>query len=85
MPDPVDGYGHAYAPGRKGIYFIRQPSDGRRRGLAFFSFASHRTTTLAEIPRPVGIGFAISPDERLVLYSQIDHVASDLMLVENFR
>jgi hypothetical protein len=85
MPDPVDGYGHAYAPGRKGIYFIRQPSDRRGRTLSFFSFANRQTRTLAEIPRPVELGFAVSPDERLLLYSQIDHVASDLMLVENFR
>jgi eukaryotic-like serine/threonine-protein kinase len=85
MPDPVDGYGHAYAPGRKGIYFIRQPSHGRGRGLAFFSFARHQTTSLAEIPRPISLGFALSPDERLVLYTQTEHVSSDLMLVENFR
>jgi Tol biopolymer transport system component len=85
MADPVDGYGHAYAPGRKGIYFIRQVSDGRGRALAFFSFASRQTTTLADISHPVGLGLALSPDERLVLYSQIDHVASDLMLGENFR
>jgi hypothetical protein len=85
MPDPVDGGGSAYAPGREGIYFIRQVGDGRRRALVFFSFASRQTTTIAEIPRPVGLGFALSPDERLVLYSQMDHVGSDLMLVENFR
>jgi eukaryotic-like serine/threonine-protein kinase len=85
MPDPVDGGGSAYAPGRKGIYFIRQPTDGRGRALAFFSFATRQTTTLADISHPVDLGFALSPDERMVLYSQIDHVASDLMLVENFR
>jgi Tol biopolymer transport system component len=85
MPDLVDGNGAAYAPGRKGIYFIRQPTDARGRTLSFFSFASHQTTPISEIPRPVTHGFAVSPDERLILYSQIDHVTSDLMLVENFR
>jgi eukaryotic-like serine/threonine-protein kinase len=85
MPDPVDGYGHAYAPGRKGIYFIRQPSDGSGRTLSFFSFANRQTTILADIAHPVELGFALSPNERLVLYSQIDHVESDLMLVDNFR
>jgi eukaryotic-like serine/threonine-protein kinase len=85
MADPVDGYASAYAPGRKGIYFIRQASDGRGRALAFFSFASRQTTILADISHPVDFGFAVSPDEQLILYSQIDHVASDLMLVDNFR
>src|SRR2546421_8218027 len=85
MPDPVDGGGFAYAPGRRGIYFIRQPSGSHARTLSFFSFANRQITSIAEIPRPVDLGFAVSPDERLVLYSHIDHSASDLMLIEHFR
>ena len=85
MPDPVDGGGFAYAPGHRGIYFIRQPSGSHARTLSFFSFANRQITSIAEIPRPVDLGFAVSPDERLVLYSQIDHSASDLMLIEHFR
>jgi hypothetical protein len=37
------------------------------------------------IEKPLWQGLAVSPDERSVLYSQIDQQIFDLMLVENFR
>ena len=85
MSYSVAANGSAYAPGREGIYFIDQASHIAKQRLAFFSFATGRTTTLAQIPKPVELGLAVSPDEREVLYSQVDHVSSELMLVENFR
>jgi Tol biopolymer transport system component len=75
----------AYAPGRKGVYFIREASPGRKRNLVFLRLADSRMIILAEISRPLDFGFAVSPDERMILYSQIDHVTSELMLVEHFR
>jgi hypothetical protein len=33
----------------------------------------------------VNLGLAVSPDERTILYAQIDHVSSELMLVDKFR
>lgn len=77
--------GSTYAPGRKGIYFIRQASPGGKQSLVFLRFADGQMTTLAEISRPLELGFALSPDERTILYSQIDHASSDLMLVEHFH
>lgn len=38
-----------YAPGRKGIYVIRDASAGRKRNLVFLRLADGQTTTLAEI------------------------------------
>ena len=49
--------GSTYAPGRKGIYFIRQVSPGGKQSLAFLSFANGQIATLAEISPPAGIGF----------------------------
>lgn len=85
MTDPVEVIGSAYVPTRNGIYFIRQPGPGEKRILAFSSFANGKITTIAEMSRPLDLGMAISPDGQTLLYSQVDHVGSDLMLVENFR
>jgi hypothetical protein len=85
LSQAVSAVGSAYAPGRKGIYFIRQASPGGQQSLAFLHLADGQITTLAEISRPLEYGFALSPDERTILYSQIDHVTSELMLVEHFR
>ncbi|MBV9306762.1 MAG: PD40 domain-containing protein [Acidobacteriaceae bacterium] len=81
----VSAMGSAYAPGRKGIYFIRQAGPSGQQSLVFVRLPNGQKTTLAEISRPLEFGLALSPDERTILYSQIDHVSSDLMLVEHFH
>ena len=51
-------------------------------------FATRRTTRVALLARTPGSyirALALSPDERALLYVQIDGSASDLMLLENFR
>jgi hypothetical protein len=70
----------------QGIYFIRPTGQRSGKELAFLGFAnSSQVTSIVTIPRAVTFGLALSPDERLILYSQIDQVGSDLMLVENFH
>jgi hypothetical protein len=77
--------GTAYALGKHGIYFIRPAGQGGGQELAFLDFATSQVASVATIPRSVSLGLALSPDEQLILYSQIDQVGSDLMLVENFH
>jgi Tol biopolymer transport system component/DNA-binding winged helix-turn-helix (wHTH) protein len=77
--------GSAYALGKQGIYFIRSVGQGGGQELAFLRFANHQISPIITIPRSVTDGLALSPDERLILYSQRDHVSSNLMLVENFH
>ena len=81
----VAGLGSAYAPGKEGIYFIRPTGQGSGQELAFLRFATSQVTSVATLPRSVALGLALSPDERLILYSQRDQVSSNLMLVENFH
>jgi sugar lactone lactonase YvrE len=77
--------GSAYAPARRGIYFIRPVKDHKKQELAFFRFATGKTTTITPIPGHVSLGLTLSSDERLILYGQTDQLGSDLMLVDNFH
>jgi Tol biopolymer transport system component len=81
----VAGLGSAYALGKRGIYFIALPSGRIGQHLAFLNFATGQVTSLADIPRAVDLGLTISSDEQILMYSQLDHVNSDLMLVEHFH
>jgi Tol biopolymer transport system component len=73
-----------FAMGRRGIYFER---GGVASGftISFISFSDHVVRDLVTINAPVGDGITVSPDERSIVYSQIDHSGSDLFLVENFK
>lgn len=67
-----------------GIYFM----SGYFAGPCFIRFFSLRTgvtTTLASIKAPVDEGLSVSPDRRHILYSELDQISQDLMLVKNFR
>jgi len=72
----------AWAVTASGLWFIDR--DTKPRSLKFRSF-SGKTRTVAEIDKPVSWGLTVSPDERTILYSQLDQSGSDLMLVEGFR
>ena len=55
--------------------------------IEFYSFATGRLARVAELPKARGytLGLSVSPDDKWILYSQLDRLDSDLMLVENFR
>jgi Tol biopolymer transport system component len=75
-----------WAPTASGIYFI--DGDPPRPGIHFLAFATAKVQRIADIPgRPEigGGGLALSPDGRSLLFSQVDEIASDIMLIEAFR
>jgi Tol biopolymer transport system component len=87
-----------WAATEKGIWFMeRQGSEvdpglwsmesavSERAYLRFYSFASHHTTTASVIPKSPAGGLALSPDGHTILYSQVDHKAYEIALLENFR
>jgi hypothetical protein len=71
-----------------GIYFVN-PERGALPGVDFFDFATGRIHRVVDLTGRPAAGFggrpAVSPDGRSLLFTQIDEVKSDLMLVENFR
>ena len=68
-----------------GIYFIPEPGADGKSSIQFLSFATGKVKTVAPISGPPYEGLSVSPDGRSLLFSQVDEVGSDLMLVENFR
>ena len=74
-----------FAVVKEGIYFIPRPDSASRCSIQFFDAATTRTRLIATIEKPVRWRLSVSPDGRWILYSQVDEVGSDLMLVENFR
>lgn len=81
----VAGLGSAYALAKRGIYFVALAQGSIEQHLAFLNFSTRQVTSLTDIPRSVGLGLSVSPDEQILLYGQTDHLNSDLMLVQHFR
>ena len=79
-------YSSNFVAVEKGIYFI-SAAQGQDIGFAteFYEFATRRRRVLATTGKSFSWGLALSPDGRSLVYPVVDHVSSNLMLVENFR
>jgi Tol biopolymer transport system component/DNA-binding winged helix-turn-helix (wHTH) protein len=74
-----------FAPVDQGIYFVPRREPTAPGSIQFLSFAEGRIATIIPIAKPVFVGLTVSPDRQSILYTQMDHEGSDLMLVEHFR
>jgi hypothetical protein len=74
----------AWVPSASGLYFINPDP---RPGIDFLDFTSSRVTRVVDIPGRFATWtqLAISGDGRRLLYCQQDSIASDIMLIQNFR
>jgi Tol biopolymer transport system component len=75
-----------YAVTSKGVYYVASPPrpDGAS-SVQFLDFATRADTTIAPIDARVDLGLAVSPDGKYLLFTKIDYLGADLMLVEKFR
>jgi Tol biopolymer transport system component len=78
-----------WAVARDGICFFDW-KDAVHPLIQFYNFRNRRSTTVYEFPRGTNVGtgdtaISVSPDGRWILYTQVDQVGSNLVLVENFR
>jgi Tol biopolymer transport system component len=79
------GFWGYWAVAEKGVYFIDQQPEGTGRGIYFYDFATHRVRPVAMLERRIMIGdsgFALTPDGRSILFTQIDQSGSDIMLAD---
>jgi hypothetical protein len=86
MEFPKPGYWGYWALAGNGVYFVN--SDVRPFALEFLDLATARVVRVAVLAKPPVAwesGLALSPDERSLLYLQVDQVNSDIALVENFK
>jgi hypothetical protein len=60
------------------------PADAPR-SLRPFDFTTKQIRDFFEIQKDFSFGRSVSPDGRWVLYSQLDEVNSDIMLVDHLR
>jgi Tol biopolymer transport system component/DNA-binding winged helix-turn-helix (wHTH) protein len=79
------GYYGYWAVVENGIYYLDTMA---KPGIAFFNTTTHRTTRVFDLenrPARQAPGLAVSPDKRTILYTQLDALNSDVILVDNFR
>jgi serine/threonine protein kinase len=84
MPPLAGEWEGEWALGRSGIYFL---DIGPPAVFDFLDFATAKVRRVAGIPGRPGPwrSLGLSPDERALLYSQVDGVTGDIMLIENFH
>ena len=79
------GYWGYWALVKNGFYYLETTG---KPTIAFFDFTTRRTTKVFELenrPAREATGMAVSPDGRTILYTQLDALSRDVVLVENFR
>jgi Tol biopolymer transport system component/tRNA A-37 threonylcarbamoyl transferase component Bud32 len=77
---------YAFTVIESGIYFAGgyDPAS-RMTPLRLYRFADGKTVELGHLTKPLRLTLGVSPDEKWLLYSQLDTSIDDLMLVENFQ
>jgi len=80
------GYWGYWAVVENGIYYLDTTTT--KPGIAFFDITIHRTTRVFDLENRPAIqapGLAVSSSKGTILYTQLDVLTRDIILVENFR
>ena len=69
----------------KGIYFTPRLKPDGSTAIQVLRFADGKVESIVTLPKPIWFGLGVSPDERAILFAQVDREESTLMLVDPFR
>jgi Tol biopolymer transport system component len=79
------GYWSYWALVENGIYYL---DTAAMPGINFFDLTTQRTTRVFDFenhPAREATGIAVSPNGKTILYTQLDALSRDIVLVENYR
>ena len=82
------GYWGYWAVVEDGIYFTDPSAAGSSPVISFYRLADHRLRKIVTLDKPASEGdsaFAVSPDRKNLLYTQIDQSGSDILVMDNYR
>jgi Tol biopolymer transport system component len=71
-----------FAVGSRGVYFASAPNPAAAPVIRFLPYGSRKSVEVVRLPQPIVYGLAISPDERELLFAQIDTRAVELFLLQ---
>ncbi|UCF38777.1 MAG: PD40 domain-containing protein [Acidobacteriota bacterium] len=81
----IESAEHRFDISDRGIFFISPEGEGADRfAVKFFDFESEVVTTLVSIEYRYACGLSVAPDRSSLLWSQFDHDAADLRVVDDF-
>jgi len=86
IPSLEAGHWGYWAVVENGIYYL--DTTATNPGIAFFNTTSHYTTRVFDLENRPAIqapGLTVSSSKGAILYTQLDALSRDIMLVENFR
>jgi Tol biopolymer transport system component/DNA-binding winged helix-turn-helix (wHTH) protein len=86
IPSLEAGHWGYWAVVENGIYYLDTTTT--KPGIAFFNTTSHYTTRVFDLenrPATQAPGLTVSSSKGTILYTQLDALSRDIMLVENFR
>jgi Tol biopolymer transport system component len=86
LPQLQAGYWGYWAIVEHGIYFGDQAGSAATGGIFFYDLATKKVRQVSKTDKPLAVtdsAFAVSPDRRYILYTQVDQSGSDLFLLDH--
>lgn len=71
-------------PTATGVYFVTLRA-GSAAVVRHLDLATRTVTDIVAMDKPPDLGLGLSPDGKYLLFSKLDYVGTDMMLVEGFR